>query len=65
MTGLERRRVLALISEAALQRLQTHRDCSRCQRWLERSEFPAHGTQCRTCEATRVREARAARRKAA
>jgi hypothetical protein len=62
MTGPERRIVLRLIDEGARDRLEGRRECCRCRRDLPREEFPAARSWCRTCEATRVREARTRRK---
>lgn len=59
MTGAERRAVLRLIDAHARHRLDGRRECCRCRRDLTADEFPPARAWCRTCEATRVREARA------
>ena len=63
MTGTERRVVLRLIDAHVRYRLYGRRECCRCRRDLGCDEFPAARTWCRTCEATRLREARARRKK--
>jgi hypothetical protein len=65
MTGRERRLVIVAIDAATRRRLDAHRECSRCRRELVADEFPARRPWCKTCEATRVREHRAARKAAA
>lgn len=58
MTGTERWVVLHLIDGCVRERLEGRRECCRCRRDLPTDEFPPARSWCRTCEATRVREAR-------